>query len=170
MLFRSIRHLAKRGDHKDRAYASALITQSLECLGSRSLISLTEVSALSALESIGDMLSLRSGCASHGLLGLAVSEPRLFEFYGNYQVHYYGGVEECIDNIARYARTSSAPNGVFVAQTILSLLAIRSRLEHRLDADIRSTVRDKVYAHLSPETLNQVETLSLSLGFRDSGA
>ena len=83
-----------------------------------------------------------------------VAVPEILRFYGSYQIYYYGGFENCITSLETYAKTS---NEIFVPQSMLSLLSIRSHINLRENRNTESIVKERLFDVLRPKAKKLVE-------------
>jgi len=118
--------------------------------GYRDVSSLRSTVDISAL-SVRSALEQRSSEDMQFLCELLSARPEFLEFYGHYQIQYYGGLTPCIDRIAGYVGGGSE---LFVPQTVLGLLAVQRNEPTGVAKANTSEIHDRLVAPLSLRARN----------------
>jgi hypothetical protein len=111
---------------------------------------IVDISAYSALA----ILEEREAREMKGFAEKLLETPRVLRFYGSYQVYYYGGLDNCVDSLAKYA---SYGNQIFIPQSILSLIAIQDDIAWRTQIDTVAIIKSRLFDILKPEVKRMIE-------------
>ena len=112
--------------------------------------SIVEISAHSTLA----FLQERDAEGMKSFIEELISVPNILRFYGSYQIYYYGGFENCVTRLENYNQTS---NEIFIPQSMLSLLSIRSHINWLAKSNAESIVRERLFDALRPNAKNLIE-------------
>ncbi len=134
----------------DRKTAIRTVQKAIDHQNRDKVKSIIEISAHSTLA----VLQERDAEGMKSFLEELISVPNILRFYGSYQIYYYGGFENCVTRLEKYTQTS---NEIFIPQSMLSLLSIRSHINWRAKSNTESIVRERLFDALGPNAKKLIE-------------
>jgi hypothetical protein len=113
----------------------------------KSIIDISSYSSLAILEE-------REAREMKGFAEKLLENPMVLRFYGSYQIYYYGGFDNCVDGLAKYASSSKQ---IFIPQSILSLVAIQNDIAWRTQINTVAIIKSRLFDILQPEVKRLIE-------------
>lgn len=138
-------------DEGNRNAAATAIRETFLPERTTQLHSIAEVSAFSALA----VLEEREPQDMAKYLNWLISSPSCLGFYGTYQLYYYGSLDSCVDSLSRYRLENR--NTVFLPQSILGLLAVRTRIRSVDPKEAGHKIKDELLDLLDTPTKRMTE-------------
>jgi len=139
-----------------RIYGDALNSRSLEFLTSiysrahaKSSVSFLLVSAINAMS----VLEHRDIGDENRFFNLVRTNPSIVRDFGNYQIHYHGGIHECIQEL--YCDLNKR-NKMPIPSSVLSLL-VSCDLHYKDDPAVRQRLYDQLYSPLPTQIKDAID-------------
>lgn len=152
--FGLVRLATKQRSDAELKAAREVIERALGARRRPLILSLADVSAYSALACIDGALDRLTHRSMRDWLETLVASAGSLKAYGNYQLHYHGGLKRCLQEQGRYSRNER--NQIFAPQTVVSLMALKERMQPRFREDYGSLIQEGLTESLGRQVQQMV--------------